>query len=172
MTENVQKSFASEFIEILRLITIFALRRINLQHVLYSTAFLTFGLADGITAAYMMEKLGTGIEANPIARYLFMSQGFGGMVIAKAWFAIVILFAAFIVEVRSPTNMYWTINGFLVALTVGGAMAANANLTVLAGGVPQAPGEIIFTFLGLLIMLTEIGGFVDRKTATYTGYEV
>lgn len=58
MTKNVQKSSASEFIEILKLITIFALRRINLQHVLYFTAFLTFALADGITAAYMMEKLG------------------------------------------------------------------------------------------------------------------
>jgi len=169
MTENIQrekiqKGFVSELIDILKLITLFAIKRIKLQHVLYFTAFLTFGIGDGITGAYMMEKLGVGIESNPFARYMFMEQGFWGMVAAKMWITVVILFAVFMVQLKSYDNMYWTINGFLIALTAGGLMAVNANLTALAGEVPQAPGEIIFTFLAMVLMFTEVGSFVDKNT--------
>ncbi len=88
MTENIQEKFAYEPINILelaKLLVLFGVNKIKLQHVLYFTAFLTFGIGDGITGAYMMEKLGAGIEANPIARYLFINLGFGGMVMAKIY---------------------------------------------------------------------------------------
>jgi hypothetical protein len=170
MTENIQAKkiqygLISELIDTLKLVTIFAIKRIHLQHVLFLIAFLTFGIGDGITGAYMMEKLGTGIEANPVARYLFTEQGFGGVVIAKVWFTLVILFIAFIVQLKSYDSIYWTMNGFLIALSAGGLMAINANLTALAGEMPQAPGEIVFTYLAMVLMFTEVGSIVDRRTA-------
>lgn len=166
-----QEEYAYEridFLEIIKLAILFAIKRIKLQHVLYFTAFLTFGIGDGITGAYMMEKLGAGIEANPIARYLFINHGFGGMVMAKMWITGVILFAAYIVELKSSESMYWTVNGFLIALTAGGIMAVNANLTAIAGEIPHAPSDIIFAYLTLVVALTEVGSFVDRRTA-YAG---
>lgn len=171
-TEKIQSGFVSELIDILKLVALFAIKRIKLQHVLYFTAFLTFGIGDGITGAYMMDRLGVGIESNPFARYLFMEQGFWGMAAAKMWITVVILFAVFMVQLKSYDNMYWTINGFLIALTAGGLMAVNANLTALAGEVPQAPGEIIFTFLAMVLMFTETGSFVDKNTVYTENVEV
>lgn len=172
MTENIQKeAYAYEridFLGLFKLVILFAVKKLNLQHVLYFAAFLTFGIGDGITAAHMMEKLGAGIESNPLARYLFMTQGFGGMVMAKIWITVVILFTTYIVQMRSAGSMYWGINGFLIALTAGGIMAINANLTAIAGEIPQTPGEIIFVYISLVLMLTEVGGFMDKRTA-YAG---
>lgn len=166
MTENIRKGTTLEIIDIIRLLTIFAVRKLNVQHILYITAFLIFGIGDGVTAAYMMSVLGPGIEANPAASYLFTTYGFNGLVIAKMWLTFVVLFAIFVIQLKSSTNMYWTMNGFLVALTAGGLMAVNANLTAVAGQIPQAPDEIIFIYLLLVLILTEAGSFVDNHTVT------
>jgi hypothetical protein len=166
MTENIRKGTTLEIVDIIRLLTIFAVKKLNIQHILYITAFLTFGIGDGVTAAYMMSMLGAGIEANPAASYLFTAYGFNGLVIAKMWLTFVVLFAVFVIQLRSPTKMYWTMNGFLVALTIGGLMAVNANLTAVAGRIPQAPDEIIFIYLLLVLILTEAGSFVDNHTVT------
>ncbi|SNQ61844.1 hypothetical protein [Candidatus Methanoperedens nitratireducens] len=133
-------------------------------HILYITAFITFGIGDGVTAAYMMSLLGAGIEANPAASYLFTTYGFNGIVFAKMWLTFVLLFAVFVLQLKSSTNMYWTMNGFLVALTSGGLMAVNANLTAVAGQIPQAPDEIIFIYMFLVLILTEAGSFADDHT--------
>lgn len=109
----------------------------------------------------MMEKLGVGIESNPLASYMFEEQGFGGMVMAKAWITVIMLFATYVVQIRSHENMYWTINGFMIALSGGGLMAMNANLTTLAGKIPQAPSDVIFTYLVLVLILTRAGSFID-----------
>lgn len=164
MTENIKNGLVSELVNLLKLVTIFAVRKINLQHVLYFAAFLSFGIGDGITGAYMMETRGSGMEVNPIARYLFLTQGFGGMVVAKLWFTLVILIATYLVQLRSSDNIYWTVNGFLIAFTAGGLMAIHANLSAIAGEIPPAPGGIIFTYLFLVLVLTEIGSFVDGRT--------
>ncbi len=120
----------------------------------------------GVTAAYMMSLLGAGIEANPAASYLFTTYGFNGVMLAKMWFTFAMLFAVFVIQLKSPTNMYWTINGFLAALTAGGIMAVNANLTAVSGLTPEAPGEIILIYLFLVLILTEAGSFVDNNTVT------
>lgn len=168
MTGNLQKKegFVSGHINILefaKLTLLFAVKKINLQQVLYFSAFLTFGMGDGITAAYMMDMRGIGTEANPIARYLFMSQGFGGIVVAKMWFTLLIILLIYIIQLKSSGKMYWTTNGFLVALTAGGLLAMNANLTVLAGEAHQPAGEIIFAYLLFVLILTEIGSFADKR---------
>lgn len=166
MTENIQKGFTSELIEIFRLLVIIAARKLNLQHVLYLTALITFGIGDGVTGAYMMSVHGAGIEANPIASYLFVSYGFDGFVAVKVWFTFVLLVASYIVQLKSPADMYWTVNGFLIALTAGGLMAVNANLSAIAGKVTTAPGEIILAYLFLVLVLTEAGSIIDGHKVT------
>lgn len=166
MTENIQKGFTSELIEIFRLLAIIAVRKLNLQHILYLAAFITFGIGDGVTGAYMMSMHGAGIEANPIAGYLFTVHGFDGFVVAKAWFTLVLLIASYIVQLKSPTDMYWTVNGFLMALTAGGLMAVNANLSAIAGKITAAPGEIILAYLFLVLVLTEAGSIIDGRKVT------
>lgn len=161
MTENIQteinyNGFISDIISIINQV------RMNIHYVLYIMAFFTFGIGDGFSGAYMMDKLGTGTESNSIGRYLFMDYGFGGLVMAKVFYTLVILFAMFIIQFKFYKTMYWTINGLLFALSVGGMMAIYANLTALSGKVVQAPEEIIFIFLALIIILCEIGYFVDR----------
>ncbi len=80
------------------------------------------------------------------------------------WLTFVVLFAVFVIQLKSLTNMYWTMNDFLVALTAGGLMAVNANLTAVAGRIPQAPDEIILIYLFLVLILTGAGSFVDNHT--------
>ncbi len=162
MTENIQKGFVYELIEIAKLLAIFAVKRLNLQHVLYLIAFLIFGIGDAVTAAYMMDARGPGIEANPIASYSFMAQGFMGVIAVKIWMTLAMLFVVYIIQLRSDERVYWTINGFLIALSIGGVMAMNANLTAMAGGSVSAPSDIAFIYIVLALVLIEIGSLVDK----------
>lgn len=166
MTENIQKGFTSELIEIFRLLAIIAARKLNLQHILYLAALITFGIGDGVTGAYMMSMRGAGIEANPIASYLFTVYGFDGFVAAKVWFTSVLLIESYMIQLKSPADMYWTVNGFLIALTAGGLMAVNANLSAIAGKITAAPGEIILAYLSLVLVLTEAGSIIDEHKVT------
>jgi hypothetical protein len=167
MTENINnetKGFFTELLELLKLIVIFSIRKLNFQHGLYFTAFLTFGLGDGITSAYMMEKVGARAELNPLMSYVFMEQGIGGMVAVKIWLTLSLLFAAYIVSLKSNGHAFWTVNGFLIALCAGGILAINANLNMLNGYIHEAPEEIIAIFIILTLLLTEVGSYIDHST--------
>lgn len=164
MAQNIRNNIWSELFEIFRLFTCLAMKKVNIQHVLFLTAFFTFGIGDGITAAYMMERHGVGIEANPVIKYLFSANGFSGMVMAKIWFTLLLLFTAYVVQFTSPNNMYWTLNGFLVSLIIGGAAAINANISAITGNAHAAPEEVIFVYLLMVVVLVEIGSFIDGRT--------
>jgi len=114
----------------------------------------------------MMEKLGAGAEMNPLMSYVFMEQGFGGMVALKIWLTLSLLFAAYIVSLKTNGHAFWTVNGFLVALCAGGVLAINANLNALNGLVHEAPEEIIVIFVVLTLLLTEAGSYIDRYANT------
>jgi len=161
MTENVEKGFFIELLEIIKLATIFAIRKMSFQSVLFFMAFLTLGLGDGVTSAYMMEKLGADAEINPIMRLVFLEHGIGGMVMAKIWLTLMLLFAVYVVQLKSHGHAFWTVNGFLIALTAGGILAMNANLSVINGLVPASPGEIIAIYMALVLLLTEAGSYID-----------
>jgi len=47
----------------------------RLKSLLFISSFMTYGLGDGISAAYMMERTGASIEANPLARFMCVSYG-------------------------------------------------------------------------------------------------
>ncbi len=143
---------------------------INLQHILYIAAFLSFGVGDGVSGAYMMKTLGVEAEANIAAKYLFIAYGFEGVVLAKIVFTLIVLFIAYIIKSRY-SGMYWSVNGFLIALAVGGVMATNANISVIAGKIPQPPEQIILTYILLVLLLTEIGGIVDQNIIERSEHE-
>lgn len=134
--------------------------RINLLRALFLSSFLTYGVGDGVTAVYMMEKTSVMREANPIMRFVYASSGKQGVVALKVWFALVVLFMVWIVSKR--TQIYWTINGFLFALTMGGIMAVRANIMAAFGMEPPSPGSVIITFLFMVILFVMTGDLIDK----------
>ena len=162
--ENVQEKILPGLFGNFRLHTIRVLNKINLQYILYFTAFLTFGIGDGFTGAYMMGKLGTGIELNPVARQIFTTHGFLAVIAAKLWLTLMIIFTTYYLQTKVRKKTYWTVNGFLIALTAGGLMAMNANLAVIAGTILQAPFDIIFLYLSMVLIFPELGSIVDKWT--------
>jgi len=132
----------------------------NLQRLLFLLSFLTYGVGDGVTAAYMMEKTGVMREVNPIVRFIYASSGAQGVITFKIWIGFVILFLVRIISRR--TNTYWTINGFLSALCVGGIMAMRANLMAASGMNPPSPSSIIMTFLTLTVLFVMLGDLMDK----------
>lgn len=132
----------------------------NLQRLLFLLSFLTYGVGDGVTAAYMIEKTGVMREANPIVRFVYASSGAQGVITFKIWFVFVILFLVWIISRR--TNTYWTINGFLSALCVGGIMAMRANLMAAYGMTPSSPDSIIMAYLILTVLFVMLGDLMDK----------
>jgi hypothetical protein len=162
--ENVQQGILSGLFGNFKIHTIRVIRKVNLQHMLYFTALLTFGIGDGLTGAHMMGKLGASMELNPVARQIFLTYGFWAVLAAKILLTMIIIFAIYFIQVKIPKNTYWTVNGLLIALTAGGMMAMNANLAVITGAVPQPSSEIIFLYLSMVLILPEFGSIVDKWT--------
>jgi len=135
-------------------------QKIKLKSLLFFSSFLTYGLGDGITAAYMMEKNGASIEANPLARFMYVSYGPKGIVALKLWFTFVIL--TLVSTISKGTGAYWATNGFLFAFTIGGLMATRANVLATLGMPFPSPGSVIFTFLFMIILFIEVGILIDK----------
>jgi hypothetical protein len=146
--------------EVLRLLIKHILRKLNLQTILFLLSFLTFGVADGISAAYMMEKRGVIGEANPLIRFMYASRGSIGVIEIKIWMVIMVL--SFVWNISRGKDNYWMINGFLFALFVGGLMATGANLMAARGLEHPAPGTIIIIYLFMTMLLTTLGDEMDR----------
>lgn len=138
---------------------------ITLQRVLYLTAFITFGVGDGITSAYMMEAQGPFSESNPLIRNMFMTLGFEGMILIKIWVTFMMLLATYMVQVRSKENINWTINGFLIAQIAAGVSGIYANMSALAGSVHPEASDIVLLYFILVLILTETGSFIDKHVA-------
>jgi hypothetical protein len=136
----------------------------NLQRLLFLLSFLTYGVGDGVTAAYMIEKTGVMREANPLVQFVYASSGAQGVITFKIWFGFIILLLVWIVSRR--TNTYWTINGFLAAFCVGGIMAMRANLMVVYGMTPPSPDSVIIAFLILTVLFVMIGDMMDKLSST------
>lgn len=150
--------------EIIVLLMKFLFGKINSQRLLYMLSFLTFGIGDGVTAVYMMEKTSTMREANPMIRFMYADSGKQGVIIFKIWYTLMVLILVWMVSRK--TNTYWTINGFLLALTIGGGMAIRANMMAASGQVPPAPEYIISTYLFMIFLFMMIGDLLDKLQAS------
>lgn len=146
--------------EVLKLLIKYIICKMNLQKVLFLLAFLTFGAADGISAAYMIEERGVFGESNPLIRFMYASRGSSGVIEIKIWLVLIILY--FVWNISRGRNNYWMINGFLFALFVCGMMATGANLMAARGLEYPASSTIITTYLFLVILLTMLGDAIDN----------
>ncbi len=160
MAENVRNE--SQF-EIISLLFRYIEHRIKAQHVLLILAFLTFGIGDAVTAAMMMNSRGAIGEANLIAAYIYTNHGLAGLLAAKVWFTIILLAGALMVYWRSDGRSYWMVNGFLMAITIGGTMATVANLQAAANLPFMSPNEILLIYSALVLILVEAGDLVDGR---------
>lgn len=134
--------------------------KITLQRILYLLAFLTYGIGDGVTAVYMMEKAGPMQEINPVIRLVYIYTGGQGTIILKTWFTFLIL--SFVWFISRREKNYWMINGFLFSLFIGGIMAMRANITAGTGMMPPSAVSIVMTFLFLTVLFVTIGDEMDK----------
>ena len=146
--------------EVLKLLIKYIIYKLNLQKILFLLSFLTFGAADGISAAYMIEKRGVIGEANPLIRFMYASSGSMGVIEIKLWLVLIILY--FVWNISKGRNNYWMISGFLFALSVCGVIATGANLMAARGLEFPSADSIIATYLFLVILLTMIGDAMDK----------
>ncbi|MCZ7384644.1 MAG: hypothetical protein O8C63_07840 [Candidatus Methanoperedens sp.] len=136
------------------------LSTIDLQKALFLSSFFTYGVGDGATAVYMMEITGVMREGNPVVRFIYSSSGQLSCLAYKVWYVTVVLSIVWIVSKKK--QIYWTINGFLFALTLGGIMAMRANTMAAFGMDPPAPGPLVITFLFMVILFVMIGDQMDN----------
>ncbi len=147
---------------------VFIFSRAGIQLVLFIIAFLTFGVADGMSASHMMSVQGASFESNPFARKLYLYAGAEYLIAAKIWLAVILLTAVYLIYRRNK-GMYWTINGFLLALIIGGSMAALANIHA-ATGISYYIDGVIFSYLVVVGVFMGAGCVLDRFYAEDTGY--
>jgi len=157
-SRNTQEEIS--LIEVLKLLIKYIICKLNLQRILFLLSFLTFGAADGISAAYMIETRGIISEANPLIRYMYASNGINGVIGIKLWLVVILL--SFVWKISRDKKNYWMINGFLFSLFVFGMMAAGANLLTARGIEHPAASTIIATYLFLMMLLIMLGDTMDR----------
>jgi hypothetical protein len=146
--------------EVLELLIQYIIIKLNLQRILFLFSFLSFGAADGISAAYMIEKRGIIGEANPLIQYMYVSSGIKGVIGIKLWLVLVML--SFVWNMSKDKKNYWMISGFLFALFVTGLIATGANLMAASGLEYPESGTVITIYLFLVILLTTIGEVLDK----------
>ncbi len=132
----------------------------NIKHVLFFLAFLTFGIGDALTAALMMTTKGHGAEFNYVFSYLYESYGIACFVSVKLILVIVLLLVAYILSRRGG---YWLINGWLTALIIGGTMAICSNLLSTYDILYINPFHIIACYLILTFVFVFAGAYFDIK---------
>ena len=136
----------------------------KVQAILYISAFVTCGLGDSISAIYMMHYLGIMREANPIAKYIVLNQGFYGLLAFKIWITIVILSIALFIQIKSKRSFKNTVNGFLITLSLGGILATFSNtMTMLYGNPPYDSYLVIAIYLLTSVVLINVGEWLDEK---------
>lgn len=133
--------------------------------VLYLAAFLTYGLCDSISSAYLMMSQGIGAELNPIMRYIVTESGIGAFIIFKLWATVIILGALYFTDAKSRNCMTWTVTGFLLSLTVGGVLATLANLYAASGrSFVLSSLDIIMLFTAFIIVSITLGDLLDNRS--------
>lgn len=143
------------------LLFLYISRRLNFQHFLFFSVFVTFDIGDAVTASMMMESNGISSEYNMIVKYIFVNHGLAGLIAAKLLFIIVPLIIASMVVERS----YWLVNGVLVSLIIAGLMATQANLQKLVGLPFMNPVEINSIYLTFLFILGTAGTILDHYSS-------
>ena len=133
----------------------------NLQHILFFLAFLTFGIGDALTATIMMNVKGSDAEFNDMFGYLYESSGASCFIAVKLALVIIVLFLVYLLSKKAG---YWLICGWLSALIIGGIMAMISNLGSAYGIFSVNPWTVIMCYLVLTCVFLYAGDRKDTKT--------
>jgi hypothetical protein len=129
----------------------------TLQTILYITTFATYGLGDGITATYMMTKKGIYSESNKIGKFLYDKFGANSVLLVK----ILLLSILLLIIRTNVTDIYWTTNGILLGLSIGGIIATQANLQSIQNK-PFVSSKVILTRIAIITgILFVLGTVID-----------
>ncbi len=132
----------------------------NIQHLLFFLAFLTFGICDALTAVLLMITKGPNAEFNNLFSYLYETHGIACFVTVKLVLVIIVLLAAYVLSKRGG---YWLINGWLTALTMGGIMGMCANLSGTYDIISINPYNVILCYLVLTFVFLYAGDRIDNN---------
>ena len=125
---------------------------------LFFLSFITFGVGDALTAAWMINTKGVNVEFNGLFSYIYDSYGVICFITVKLVLVIILLFAVYIL---SMCGGYWIINGWLTALIIGGIMAIISNLSSTYDIFYINPYHIIACYLVLTFIFVSIGEYID-----------
>lgn len=135
---------------------------IRFQGVLCLLVFLTWGLGDALTCIYMIEQQGLMAEGNIIVRYIIAYHGASTFIMFKIWFTLLVILTPLKLK---QENTYWMINGYLVSFIIGGILAMILNMqSALIQPLLILPGQVIWIYIGSLLILTNIGEMIDKVT--------
>ena len=134
------------------------------QIILYVSTFIFCGLADSLSAIYMMENLGIMRESNSIVRFIVLNHGFDTFLVFKIWATTVLLSIILFTQYVTDEQMKCASNGLLIALSLGGIFATISNImTVLNGNPPYDSYTVIAVYLLASVLLITIGEWMDEK---------
>lgn len=137
----------------------------SIQPFLYILAFSTFGIGDALTGAFLMDIKGVGAESNAFFSQMYSTHGPGMFIVFKLWITFIILVLVFLSYMHSNGKDYWSTNGFLAALTIGGIMAFQANIQAIYGYTFMPHSTIIFLFLMFVFIFVMAGECIDSYIA-------
>lgn len=156
MTENT-KNKSVDFIHLIKR----EMSHISIQHFLYLLTFTTFGIGDALTGAHLMNIKGVGAESNVFFSHLYSTQGPEMFITTKLLITLVILLLVFISYIKSHGKSYWTTNGLLAAISIGGIMAIQANIQAIYGYPFIDPSKIILIYLTFVFVFVVLGDLID-----------
>ncbi len=132
----------------------------NLQHILFFLAFITFGIGDASTATIMINAKGPDAEFNNLFGYIYESHSAACFVSVKLVLVIVLLFTAYIL---SKHGGYWFMCGWLAGVCMGGIMAMISNLGSAYGVIYVNPYNVILCYLVLTFVFLYAGDWIDNN---------
>ncbi len=134
----------------------------RLQGVLYLFAFLTFGIGDTFTSIWMIEQRGIVKEGNFFVQYIIINYGASEFIWIKILVTIVLLFMPFLILKEAA---YWVLNGYLASFIVAGTLGMILNTQASRNEqLLLSPEQAIFLFIGMVLILTNVGDEIDKRT--------
>ena len=138
----------------------------RLQGALFLLAFLTFGIGDAITSAWMVEQRGIMGEGNLIVRYIILNFGASDFILIKLCVTFVLLLLPFLIL---DETYYWIISGYLVSFIVAGTLGIILNIQASRNEILFLSAEQAMTlFIILVLILTSIGERIDKQANART----
>ncbi len=134
----------------------------KLQFFLFLLAFFTFGIGDTLSSINLIEQKGIIAEGNFIVRLIILNYGISNFITIKISITIILLILPFLLIDKTA---YWMISGYLVSFFIAGTIGTILNLQAAKNGVPSlSPEQAIVIFMIIVLILTNIGDEIDRKT--------